>query len=221
MSNRLSKCGGMNMPAYISIQCFTKYNKETFSNLLNGFRLALQDLGFPEYYIATHVDKVTWELSDNGFMYTGCNMPSEKINFNDNYFSIRPLIMGFTPEGCEGLQENWIEFALQFDEDEVTEGYRNGEMYDCIKKLIWTASNLLSKYFSDTAVYLTDEATDAFPWEALLGLYENIYSFDLAIVPRSYSEVYKHIPDEFKRVELNDKIYIAHMMTWYNELCIL
>lgn len=205
------------MSAYIFAQCFTKYNEETFSILLKDFRMALQDLGFPEHYIATYVDKVAWEISENGFMYTGCNMPSEKIMINDRCFSIRPLIMGFTPEGYDGLKENWVEFSFLFDEDEVIKDCRIGEIYDYAKQTIWIACNVLSKHFYNEIVYLTDESTDVLPWEALLGLYKYTYCFDLAIVPNNYLKFYGNIPNGYKNIELANKTYILRLLNWDNE----
>ncbi|SHJ97452.1 hypothetical protein SAMN02745163_02966 [Clostridium cavendishii DSM 21758] len=202
------------MPAYVFIQCFIKYDKETFNYLLKNFILALQELGFSEHYTKTHVANVKWELSKNGFMYTGCNMQSERISFGENSFFIRPLIEGYTPEGFEGLKGNWIEFSLMFDEDEVIKDFKTREMDNCAKKVIWTGCNVLSKYFPNTVVYLTD----ALPWEASLGLYENIYSFDLAIVPTNYLNLYNNIPHEFKSIEKNSKLHIVRMKAWGNSI---
>lgn len=205
------------MSAYINIQCFMEYNKDTFSCLLKCFRMALKDLGFSERYTETYVNKVTWKLSDNGFMYTGCNMPSEKIKINEEHFYIRPLIIGFTSKGYKGLKGNWIEFAFLFDEDVVIKDYGTGEIYNNAKHPIWIACNVLSKHFPNTIVYLTDEEADALSWEALLGLCECLYKFDLAIVPSNYSKLYSQIPDNYKLIELNDKKYIVRLINWDNE----
>lgn len=124
------------MPAYVNVQCFSEYNKETFNGLIKDFRMALNELGFSEYYIATYVNKVKWEISENGFMYTGCNIPSEKIKINEEYFYIRHLIIGFTHEGYNELKENWIEFAFLFEEDKIIKDYENGEMYSDVKQPI-------------------------------------------------------------------------------------
>ena len=202
------------MPAYIYIQCFVKCNEETFTRLLNNFGLALHDIGFPDNYIRNHVDILKWELSDNGCMYSGCDMPSILINICNYDFNVRPIVMGFTPDGYEGLKENWVEVALLFMEDEIAKDYGTGAMFENSKETIWLASNILSKHFPEAIVFLADEITDALPWEATLGLCENLYAFDLAIIPSSHSYTYTHIPKGYKAIDRDDKTYIIRMEVW-------
>lgn len=163
------------------------------------------------------MDNLKWELSGNGFMYSGCDMPSILLNICNYGFNVRPIVMGFTPDGYEGLKDNWVEVALLFMEDEIIKDYGTGEMFENVKETIWQASNILSKHFPEAIVFLTDEMTDALPWEATLGLYENLYVFDLAIIPLSHSYIYKYIPLGYKEIDIDDKKYITRKEVWRDE----
>ncbi|HEX9062429.1 MAG TPA: hypothetical protein VF941_19835 [Clostridia bacterium] len=205
------------MPAYIFIQCFIEYREDSFKYDLDRFRSVLQDINFNEQYLSSYIDNIKWELGENDFIYSGCDMPSETKMILNECFYVRPLIMGFTPKGYEGLKNNWVEFSLLLLEDEITKDYGTGEMHEHVKKSIWYMCNLVSKHFQDVPVFLTDELTDAKPWEAFIGLDDNMYSFDLAIVPLKYQNAYKNIPEGFRSIDLHGKKYISRMQVWGNE----
>ena len=57
--------------------------------------------------------------------------------------------------------------------------------------------------------------TDTLSWEATLGLYENIYAFDMAIIPLNY--IYKYMPQGYKTIDIDGKKYITRMEVWRGE----
>jgi len=56
--------------------------------------------------------------------------------------------------------------------------------------------------------------TDTQPWEAFMGIGNNLYMFDLGVIPARYWSVYNGIPDGYQAIEIENKMYITRVDAW-------
>lgn len=113
----------------------------------------------------------------------------------------------------EALKECWLEVGLLFETEEIISSYKMGKLKDEIKEVIIRYMISFSKFFNETGIYFTGEDTDGFACEALTGIGEHIWAFDIAVIPSSLEHIYLNIPYEFKKQRIKDKdIYIRDIL---------
>jgi len=193
------------MPGYSHIQTYVRCNQENFKEKLSKFQLVLEEIGFDKYYILENFKNIEWVEAENGFVYTGCNFKSIKFDYSNFSLNLRPIVLGWTPRISEDINECWLEVELLFESDQIINDYKTGEFKDGIKDKIVNYMISFSKYFNETGIYFTDEVTDGLPWEALIGIGDFIWAFDIAMIPLSVEKFYSDMPTEFKKQKIEDK----------------
>lgn len=125
-------------------------------------------------------------------------------------------LAGWSPEERTELTDTWLEVSLLFLTVEIEN--RMGQLIDEHKSFIWETMVKLSKEFTESGVYFTNEVTDGRPWEALMcGEKEGIWEFDAAIVPKSLFTKYKEYPTEMF-ININDnEIFVTRKSIWGTE----
>jgi len=185
------------MGEYSQVQLYIECDDIQFTQIRDRFIQCLAEYGFEEDYLQTHFGTIEWELSENFFMYTGCN--AERISlFKDNKsVSVWPALIGLTPYVFTELEKNVVELALFFNTEQIIDDYKSAHLKKEWQPLIWDTLCLFYKHFSETVIYFTDEGTDSQPWEALIENQAQAYywSFDAAIIPNS-SKAYHFDPPE-------------------------
>lgn len=173
------------MPEYSQVQLYIECAETDFKEVRDRFIRCLSEYGFEHSYLQTYFGTIEWELSDNFFMYTGCNAERTSLFKNNTLVSVWPALIGLTPYVFTELQKNVVELALFFETDHIIDDYINAHLKKEWQPLIWNVICLFHKHFSETAIYFTDEATDGQPWEALISkqIQSNYWSFDAAIIP--------------------------------------
>jgi hypothetical protein len=142
------------LPEYSHIQTYVKCNQNNFKNILLRFIEMLGELGFDQHFLEDSFSELEWEVSDDGFIYAGCNADSQSIKYNDISLSIRPYVMGWTPQVISALTEPWLEICLLYVTEELILDYANFNLKEEVKKPIWDTMTLMSQYFNETGVFL-------------------------------------------------------------------
>jgi len=204
------------MPEFSPVQTYVKFIKN-LTNILSKFINALIEIGYNGDSLQEQFSKLTWEHSDNGFIYISTSMKTERVFFRDVSLNLTPHLMGWTPEVIPKLKETWLELSLLFETEEIIKDFNTLTLKDEVKLPIWESMKLLSKYFWETGVYLTNEATDGRPWEAIIGEGQDFWSFDAAILPNIYDKYYLIPPLDFVKESNNDKLLIVNKLIWGNE----
>lgn len=171
-------------------------------------------LGFDKHVLEGSFSELEWEVSDNGFIYVGCNADSQSIKYNDSSLKIRPYVMGWTPQVISILSEPWLEICLLYETEELIIDYTTFNLKKEVKKPIWDTMTLMSQYFSETGVFFTDEVSDGRPWEALIGDNPDFFSFDAAIIPNKFKTIYKNTPSPFLYKRCGDSMLIINKDVW-------
>lgn len=197
------------MPEYSQIQTYIRCNRETFKDNLEQFQLLLNEIGFSDNYILANFNNIEWIEEDNGFVYTECNFKEAVLSYEEFSLNLRPLILGWTPRVSDDTKEWWLEVALLFNTEEIINHYKNPNLKDKVNKIIIGHMMNFSKFFNETGAYFTNEDTDGLPWEALSGIEEYLWAFDIAVIPPKLENIYLNPPKEFRRYVMGDKcIYI-------------
>ena len=173
----------------------------------------LLDMGFNKKYLVDNLGGLKWEISDNGFIYSGCNIRTLQTDLLGISLNIRPYVLGWTPKVLKQINEPWLEISLLFHVEEIMNDDKNQIRHE-IKLPLWNAMVHISKCFSETGIYLTDELTDGMPWEASLRCNDNVWSFHAAIIPAEISALYKDLHDNYIRKEANGNIYLIDKTFW-------
>lgn len=198
------------MPEYSQIQTYIKCNKETLIDNIEQFQLLLNEIGFSDNYILENFNNIEWIEEDNGFVYTGCNFKAKDISYNGFTLNLRPLVLGWTPRISEDIKECWLEVELLFNTEDIISNYKNPNFKEKINKIIIGHMMSFSKFFSETGVYFTNEDNDGLPWEALTGMEDYLWAFNIAVIPRNLENIYLNPPKKFRKQIIGDRcIYIS------------
>jgi len=171
------------MSEYHQIQTYIKYDKVNIHEKIEKFKVALYEMGFNSKFIEEGLSDFKWKVEDNGFVYSLSNFESKVLKYNGVELQCRPLLLGWTPSIDENLKDSWLEVSILFETNEITDELRNGRLKIGVRDLILGQMKILSKYFSETGTYFTNETTDGNPWEALIGIGKLVWAFDIAIIP--------------------------------------
>ncbi len=202
------------MPEYSQIQTYVKCDKDSYTSTLSRFKNLLAQIGFDEKYLADSFDGLDWNIFDDGFVYSGCNAETVKINLNGIVLNIRPFAIGWTPQMMREIKEPWLQTELLFYTEEITIDYEPYRIKNDVKIPLLNIMTLFSEHFSETGVYLTNEGTDGKPWYALLGCSNEIWSFDAAIIPVRIAAKYEELPSNFTKKETAESIYLIDKNVW-------
>jgi hypothetical protein len=205
------------MPEYSHVQTYVPCNQYNFNEVISQFVRMLKKVGFDKSFIEESFNGLEWEVCDDGFMYVGCNAEAQLINFNNVSLSIRPFIMGWTPEVLTHLSVPWLEICLLFETEDLVIDYATFNLREEVKKPIWETMNLMSQYFHETGTYFTDEISDGHPWEALIGEHTDFYSFDAAIIPNKYNRFFNNILEPFIFKVNEENLLIINKSIWGKE----
>lgn len=197
------------MPEYSQIQTYIRCNKDMLKDKMEQFKLLLNEIGFSDNYILENFNNIEWIEEDNGFVYIGCNFKEKVLSYEGLSLNLRPLVLGWTPRISEDIKECWLEVDLLFNTEDIISNYKNPDFKDRINKVIIGYMMSFSKLFNETGVYFTNEDTDGLPWEALIGMKEYLWVFDIAVIPTNLENIYLNPPKEFRRYVMADRcIYI-------------
>lgn len=173
------------MSEYSQVQLYIECDEAQFTEIRDRFIQCLSEYGFERNYLQTYFGTIEWELSDNFFMYTGCNAKRTSLLKDNTSVSVWPALIGLTPHVFTELQQNVVELVLFFETDHIIDDYKSAHLKKEWQPLIWDTMCLFYKHFGETTIYFTDEATDGQPWEALISKQDQnkYWLFDAAIVP--------------------------------------
>jgi hypothetical protein len=188
------------MSTQAQIQAYASCTQESYSDVLQRFRLALEHLGCKEQAVLDWVTEITWPESDDD-------------SFGDIYAA--PVILN--PSGAESLTSagievslytqpaipsleelpSWVGFNILLEMQDLhnntTDPYVVAEGYS-----IWCILQELAKQFPEVGAYFTAEWQDNQAWRAIVEGSGDPWVFELGIFPRSLAIHFEHIPAGFK-----------------------
>ncbi|MCR2806076.1 hypothetical protein [Paenibacillus soyae] len=199
------------MSEYSQIQTYIKSTPQNFKNVIERFATVLDTVGLDFKYFTTDQE---WELLHT--LWVGGDAEEQLYNNNGYELHIRPYVTGWSPEERKEFQDTWLEISLLFLTVELEN--RIGQLKDEHKPLVWAMMEIFSKEFTESGVYLTNEATDGMPFENLISREkENIWEFDAAILPEFLSHTYKDCPGEMFINSNVNSIFVARKSKWRTE----
>lgn len=199
------------MTGYILLQSFAKItiNKD-LSESFNMYRRFLDDIGYINEDIEQWISSFSWEsLIDFGFasMHTW-----NSIDVDGKMYNVAPSVVGFS--GNSDIDIPWIEFNLLFEPHAITYSPHDWKYRPDAGRDIWKIMRLLFAIFKQSGVYLTDEVNDSQTWYAISGIDGKLWSFDLAIVPKSFSAYFSNLPSDYERFDVNADIAFIRSDAW-------
>lgn len=203
------------MPEYTQIQLSIKYDTKTFRDTLNTARDMYSELGIDKTFLNSWIKNITWNVEENGFVYAGCNANSINVKLFDSNIDlhIRPLIMGYVYSESNAK----INIELLF----LTEEIYDFSLYKYKKdsgQILWECMKIFNKHFNNVPVFLTNEIDDDLSLNATHSnqVCDDLYKFDLAIIPSEYKFLYKQLPREYNEINNNELIKIININEWAN-----
>ncbi|WP_054941176.1 hypothetical protein [Paenibacillus ihuae] len=201
------------MPEYSHIQTYVKCDESNYKEVIHKFATFLSVIGINNDYFRSELQ---WELADNGFMYTGGGASAEKVNLNGSLLHVRPYVVGLTPDVIPELLESWLELNILFWTEEITSDYITRELKMQYKPYIWSLMEQFKDNYQQAGIYFTSEFSDGIPWSAIVSQkYEELWSFDAAIIPKSWVDLYIKPNDHvFYSTYFEDELYLARKDVW-------
>ena len=197
------------MPEYSQLQTFIRYNPNTLKTDLQKIKEFFCELGFAEELMQNWIKEINWKVEDNGFVYTGCNINANVMNFDDGIeLHIRPTVLGMSKAIYSELIDDILIIEVVFYTEEIY-NYFNNSYKEWFLPLVNKAMLLFKKYFFDFGIYLTDEVTDMKP----LNIYtsndvDGILLFDMALIPEEYINMYSNIPPNYISEKVEGGVFI-------------
>lgn len=204
------------MPGYILLQSFATIS--TASDLkfsLDMYQEFLDKLGYVDKDTNQWLSSFTWKsLIDDGFasMHTW-----RSVEVNEKAYHVAPSIVGFAQDPDKGANVSWIELSLMFEAHAITYSPHDWRYRPDTGRGIWEIMRLFFTRFTRSGVYLTDEVNDSQTWYALSGLDGKLWSFDLALVPRSFARHFSEMPSEYKNVNFEEGIAFIRTNAWITD----
>lgn len=206
------------MPEYFQIQTYVKCNNTKYPYLVNEFIELISLLGFSKERLLEEFSQIEWEVAEDGLAYVGGGPNDQFLNSNNMNLTVRPYIKGWTLDVIPGLSEVWLEISLLLHAEEIEEEYEQGLLKQPLQPIIWMLLTHISNHFSETGTFLTNEATDGVPWEALMKKSEGKWAFDAAFIPNHLCDEYSKIDEElffYKKWEKG--LFFARKAAWMEE----
>jgi hypothetical protein len=198
------------------IQTYASCTQESYSAVLQRFRLALEHLGCQDQAVLNWVMDITWPENDNG-------------NFGDIYAAPVTLnppgaksqtsagieVSLYTQPAIPSLEElpAWVGFNILLEMQNLhtntTDPYTAAEGHS-----IWQILQKLAKQFPEVGAYFTAEWQDNQAWRALVEHSGDPWVFELGVFPRSLAIHFEHIPAGFKGTLTDSGFGFAQENRW-------
>lgn len=214
------------MPEYLCVEAYMKCPDEVLFPLLDQFRYLLGDLGYTDSTVATRLAGIAWEPDGGGF---GVSLdPAQvlrKVLVNAQPVLALPIVSGWTQQSIPSLQEPWVSCTLAFETQTSRQNFDMVGSFDLeyaqkhtyqpgVGRAMWFVMSLFAARFPQSLIYFTNEAQTGTYWEDLLASQEEIWAFEAALIPHSFSERFTPIPDEFARILVPEGAGFASTVRW-------
>lgn len=192
------------MPEYHQLQTYLRLHEATIRPQLLSLGKLLQQIGCwsPEIGKAIKKAQLISDKLDDESLVDKNQLGWANFLAGGHNFMACPSILVWTPEVNPHLTEDWLEINLLFESSKLADIYA-GQYHPGIEKGISSIAVEMSRTFTDTGVYLTDEVWDGEPFEGLVERDDlRKWDFDLAVIPRSLRLLYAEIPpthDSYKK----------------------
>ncbi len=159
----------------------------------------------------------SWDISEDGFVYTGCDGPQLQVSMIDDPLEIRLMLLGWTPKVVPQLSNHCIELDILLETEKIEDQSRFPQLRyrRPVQEFVWYIMEEASMLFSDYGVFFTDESQDGKPWEGIL---ENdpgkAWHFELAIITPSYASRYQPIQRDYFAREHQGQLWLARKLAW-------
>ncbi len=203
------------MGAYIQIQTYTEVSSERdlYYSFVQ-FRQLLERFGYPAGAVEEWLSEFAWtKLETEGF---GGRFLGRTISVLGTEFGIEPYVNGYARSSISGLVLPWVEFELLFEEENLTHSPYNSSYKPGVGKGLWQIMREVGMAYKETGVYLTNEVGDGQPWKSLLTGKDDLWSFDLALVPYHLAPRFSSIPNSYVKAPFDYGIGLSRAELWSN-----
>lgn len=204
------------MPEYHNLQAYARYDERTFRAGLSRYRGVLQAIGCYDQRVEDWLARIEWDVSDNGFVYTGSHDPWVEFESAGMLLKAGPHVIGFTPEVYAEADRAWVEYGLLFETEHLQYGssFSAWEYKQGLDPAIWKLMQHFGCAFSELGVFFTDEAQDGEPFEGLVKGSDKRWQFDLAWVPVGNAALFTPVLKSFFHQEVDGALALAPKRAW-------
>ena len=200
------------MPEYHQIETYSDLKSD-----LSEFRLRCAEffasLGWLNSAIQEWLDAFSWEISEDGFVYS--TKPHAKIKHQQ--FDIQFMLLGWTPKVLPSLTNSCVELEILFETEKIDDHSKIPQIrYTAqAQKAVWHIMREASKHFLDYGIFFTDEAQDTNSLEGLVTRnFEKSWQFELAIINSKYQSCYMPTHPGYFYKTHQEELWLARKFVW-------
>lgn len=201
------------MPGYLQIQTCIPFKTESeFSDAKRVAERVFVHIGMHHEHIQVWLSKFTWnDLLDFGFVDT---TDWNTIIINDTQIQIAPNICGFPKNTDLFIDSHWIEINVLLKSEDVSVSLQDWRYRRDMVMPLWHLVNSIASVNNAFGTFLTDEAGNAKPWYALMGVGEGLWAFDLALIPPHLAARFSEIPQTHSAYDGAHGLGLARRAAW-------
>jgi hypothetical protein len=200
------------MPEYHQIETYIDL-KSDFSEVKLKCAEFFKSLGWLNSGVQEWLDTFSWEISEDGFVYSTKSHP--KIRHQQ--FDIQLMLLGWTPKVFPSLATNCVELEILFETEKIDDLSKIPQIRYTkqAQNVVWHIMREANKHFQDYGIFFTDEAQDTNSWEGIIGHnFEKSWQFELAIINSKYKSRYTPTHPEYFQKTHRDELWLARKFVW-------
>ncbi len=207
------------MPEY-EISTHLQCPGSSLGEILDHFGQALAKLGGDRSTVLSWLRQVDWPNNGSGFVSEGDAFRLSGNSGIDTPLIGAPYVFGYTPFSIPGLQPNWVQVSLIFDDTSETLEVMEGSEWKYRPRVGWAAFGVMRefvRFLGGSLVYFGDFSSSNQSWHALHGRDGNLWAFDCALVSPSLSARFEPLSAGYDREPLPEGIAFARRARWMSE----
>lgn len=175
-------------------------------------------LGVSDVCKKQKIDKLLWHRVDTIVFDIVSNSKWNQINFNGSHFNMKPFGYIWNPECFNMLDDRYIGIDIVLKTEEILDSYTNKFSKEACE-IIGYIISIFSNYFTDSVIFFSEEKVICKIAEAHCTTpqwSEDIWSFDLAILPSSLEFEFLRRNNKYVRVQLKNKVIFIKENSWHS-----
>lgn len=177
------------------------------------------EFGFSNVCRKQIIDRLLWYKSDKRFIDIINDDRWNRMSSNNSYFNAKAIAHVWNPEYFKTFKNMCIEMDILLESGGLLDLHTN-KLSKGACEFIGTMISIFSNYFIDTPIFFTDEKGNVEISKLILQFNNlkcnNIWNFELAILPLSLEYQFIERPNTYVRIQLNNKLIFAKVNSWHS-----
>ena len=204
------------MPEYHQIETYVDF-AVSLDESLDRCKQVFATLGWTDPSIGRWLDAVSWDVAEDGIVYSGANGPHIQVVVGKQPLDVRLMLLGWTPQIIPRLDSPCIELAILFDTATIQDlsAWPEVRYKANVGLAVWQLMEQLSRQVMDYGVFFTDEAQDGKAWRELVqddG--REPWEFELAIVSQKFKARFLPVAGPYVAREMANQLWLGRLSSW-------